>query len=129
MATYGEMTVKELQTLCRQRGLDIVSKKKADLVNRLATADENFIDVVNSDIDQNNEVDEEVEFHVNDVVKTPPLMSTDGDSEAIRSLKLQLQIAEVNLKIAQSGNLLAGASSVLPILNLTSQLLKLVHRV
>ena len=51
MANYGKKTVKDLQALCRQRGLDFKSKKKADLIDRLVTADGDDVDDFNSDHD------------------------------------------------------------------------------
>jgi hypothetical protein len=100
MAAYGKKTIKELQALCRQRGLDHKLRKKADLIDQLVMNDLGDQLVVN---DSDNSQDDEVEICQRSVTNRPLDKGKSDESDTIVALRLQLEIERVKLQNAQLG--------------------------
>ena len=100
---YESKTVKQLKDILRSRGLDHRAKRKADLI-KLLTEDDKLesavyteINVVeNEDISDND--DEEIQFG-NKLVDTD--MNLSEESDKVKALRLELEIAKVNLQREQ----------------------------
>lgn len=114
MSLYSNNTVKQLSDLLKQRNLSAVGNKN-ELIQRLL-ADDNA--VINDDNGENE--DEVVSVDANAAVALSdegPQVAADndsGESEAVRVLKLQIELAKLNLeqaKISQSAKASSSTSA------------------
>ena len=103
MSAYADMTVKQLQDLLKSRGLSHKGRK-ADLVSRLDDYDVVINGQSNVDDDdivlQTSQTDNDDDLYV--ASDDPVVQNSDNtESEAVRLLKLQIELAKLNLQQAQ----------------------------
>jgi hypothetical protein len=116
MASYAEMKAKQLQDLLRQRGLPFRKLKKDAMIQALIDNDQHCDDNVDDNVDIADDVDdvdnddEDVQLNIHSDSRDE--QSSVGESEQLTALRLQLEIAKLELQKAQLShpNDLAAAS-------------------